>query len=92
MKIKTKMFYLGKKFVNNEGKKRDDGKERASYFLVRMEDENDNLYEWYVPSTKDNDMMVEVLQKAEKYKEYQVLLELSAYQNKPRIDLVGMAK
>lgn len=91
MKIKSKMFYLGKKYVDNSGKTNDKGLPKSSYYMVRMEDENDNLYEWYVPE-KDNDMMVDQILKAEKYKEYQVLLEVSAYQGKPRIDLVGMAK
>lgn len=91
MTFKSKMFFLGKKFVDNSGKKTDDGKQKTSYFLVRMEDENDNLYEWYVPA-KDNEVMVEIINKTKKFSEVQVLLQLSAYQGKPRIDLVGMAE
>lgn len=91
MKFPVKMFYLGKKFVDNTGKLNEMGKEKSSYFMVRMEDTDDNLYEWYVP-VKNNQVMVEALEKAQKYKEYQVLLEISAYQGKPRVDLVGIAK
>lgn len=92
MKIKTNMYYIGKKFVDNSGKSREDGTAKTSYYLVRMEDDSENLYEWYVPKNQNFEVLVDVLEKAKKFTEYQVLLELSSYQGKPRIDLVGMAK
>jgi hypothetical protein len=86
------MFFLGKKLVDNSGKMRDDGRgEKSSYYMVRMEDDNDNLFEWYVP-LKDNEVMVEALNKVKKFSEVQVLLQVAAYQGKPRVDLVGMAE
>jgi hypothetical protein len=83
MKIKTKMWFLGKK----AGKSKESGNQ---YYIVRMQDENDNSYDWYVPF-KDNEVMIDAVEKAKKFTEYQVLLELSSYQGKPRIDLVGLA-
>lgn len=82
MRIKTKMTYLGKKI----GTSKTTGN---PYWLVRMEDDNENMYEWYVPGTA-NELVAE-LDKAKKFTEYQVMLELSSYQSKARIDLVGMA-
>ncbi|MDP4170153.1 MAG: hypothetical protein Q8906_06040 [Bacillota bacterium] len=84
MKMKTKMTYLGKKMNTST-------KSGAVYFLARMEDENENLYEWYVPVNENSKGLVAELEKAKKFTEYQVLLELSSYQGKARIDLVGMA-
>jgi hypothetical protein len=82
MKMKTKMTFLGKKMQTSKTT-------QNVYFLVRMEDDNENLYEWYVPATAAD--LVAELEKAKKFTEYQVLLELSSYQGKARIDLVGMA-
>jgi hypothetical protein len=82
MKMKTKMTYLGKKMQTSKTT-------QSVYFLVRMEDDNENLYEWYVPATAAD--LVAEIEKAKKYTDYQVLLELSSYQGKARIDLVGMA-
>jgi hypothetical protein len=92
MKIKTKMFYLGKKFVNNEGKKNDKGQDKGSYFMVRMEDADDNLYEWYLPAKNEFAAAIAFLEKAKKYTEVQVMLEIGSYQGKPRVDLVGVAE
>jgi hypothetical protein len=82
MRIKTKMTYLGKKMQTSKTT-------QSVYFLVRMEDDNENLYEWYVPATAAE--LVAEIDKAKKFTEYQVMLELSSYQSKARIDLVGMA-
>jgi hypothetical protein len=84
MNIKTKMVYLGK----NPGQSKESGNK---YFIVKMMDDNDNLYDWYVPF-KDNEVMISLLESAKKFKEYQILLRLSSYQGKPRIDLSGMAE
>lgn len=83
MKMKTKMTYLGKKMNTSQ--------KGTVYFLVRMEDENENLYEWYVPINDNSKGLVAELEKAKKFTEYQVLIEMSAYQGKARVDLVGMA-
>jgi hypothetical protein len=83
MKMKTKMIYLGKK-LNTSAK-------GTVYYIVRMEDDGENAYEWYVPVNDNTKGMQAELEKAKKFTEYQVLLELSSYQGKARIDLVGMA-
>lgn len=92
MKMKTKMFYLGKKFVDNRGKMNDQGKEKGSYYMVRMEDSEDNLYEWYLPAKEEFKVTIDFLQAVKKYTEVQVLLQITSYQGKPRVDLVGMAE
>jgi hypothetical protein len=81
--MKTKMTYLGKKMNTS--------KSGTVYFLARMEDENENLYEWYVPINDNTKGLVAELEKAKKFTEYQVMIELSSYQGKARVDLVGMA-
>lgn len=83
MTFKTKMWYLGKK----AGQSKDSGNR---YYIVTMQDDNDEMYNWYVPF-KDNEVVVDCVEKAKKFTEYQVLLKLSAFQGKPRVDLVGMA-
>lgn len=87
MNIKTKMYYLGK----NAGKSKTSGNE---YYIVKMMDENDNQFDWFVPKNDQQDMLtlVAMVEKAKKFHEYQVLLHLSSYQGKARIDLVGMAE
>jgi hypothetical protein len=81
--MKTKMIYLGKK-LNTSSK-------GTVYYIVRMEDDGENSYEWYLPVNDITKGIQAELEKAKKFTEYQVLLELSSYQGKPRIDLVGMA-
>jgi hypothetical protein len=85
MKIQTKMHYLGKKL----GKSKETGNE---YYLVKMTDSDDNIFDWYVPM-KNNEVLVDIIEnKAKKFMEYKVLLELGSYQGKARVDLVGMGE
>lgn len=86
------MFYLGKKFVDKSMETNEKGVRKTSYFMVRTEDENDNLYEWYVPHKQGYEDCVKFLGTAKKYNSYQVVLEIGAYQGKPRVDFVGMAE
>jgi hypothetical protein len=83
MKFKTKLIYLGFKTANSK-------KSGNAYLLVSFMDENSSIYEFYVPS--DRLQLVTDVGQLPKFAEVNVVLALSSFNNKPQIDLEGVAK
>lgn len=82
MEITTEMMYLG--FETRQSKK-----SGSEYLLVKlMEVASSSIYEFYVP--RDRLQLITDLGQLQAFNPAKVKLQMSSFNNKPQIDLVGV--